>query len=48
MNNIIRLSEAASLALHAMAFLASREGRPTRVKEIASSLGVSESHLAKV
>ncbi|WP_456432794.1 RrF2 family transcriptional regulator [Thermosulfuriphilus sp.] len=48
MNSIFKISEAASLALHAMAYLAAREGQAFRVKEIASCLGVSESHLAKV
>ncbi len=52
MNGIVRFSEAASIALHAMIVLAadsSREGgRLLTVREIAEGLPVSEHHLARV
>jgi Rrf2 family protein len=47
MPNTLRISEAASLAMHTMALLASRPQRlPTG--QIASVLGASEAHLSKV
>jgi len=48
MSSILRISEAASLALHSMAFLASDPERPVSTKEIASKLNISEAHLSKV
>lgn len=48
MSNVMRISEAASVAMHAMVFLASESGRVVPSKEIASMLGSSEAHLAKV
>lgn len=48
MSSIFRVSDAASLALHATAFLAARPGRPVPVKEIAAFLHASEAHLMKV
>jgi Rrf2 family protein len=48
MSNIIRISEAASIALHAMVFLASQSERIVPSKEMASILGRSEAHLSKV
>ena len=48
MSSILRVSDAASLGLHAMAVLAARPGGPVRVKEIAALLGASEAHLMKV
>lgn len=44
----LRISEAASLALHAMVLLARQEGRPLSTRQAAQGLGVSENHLAKV
>ncbi|MCA1905904.1 MAG: Rrf2 family transcriptional regulator [Desulfarculus sp.] len=44
----LRISEAASLALHAMALLASQPGQPQPSKNLAHRLGVSDHHLAKV
>lgn len=44
----IYLSEAASLALHSMIYIAKKKQAKTSVKEIAKSLNASESHLAKV
>jgi len=48
MSHVIRISEAASMALHAMAFLASEPERTVPSKEMASTLGRSEAHLSKV
>jgi Rrf2 family protein len=48
MLNILRISEAVSLAMHAMTFLAAHGDRPHSTKEIAARLGVSEAHLSKV
>lgn len=48
MNNFFKISEAASLALHTMALLASETDRVISVRESASFLDVSEAHLAKV
>jgi Rrf2 family protein len=49
MKNVLNISEAYSLALHATAYLASR-GKDRRVSahEISGRLGVSEAHLSKV
>jgi len=48
MSDALRISEAASLALHAMVFLASSADKRVAASEIASQLHVSEAHLAKV
>jgi Rrf2 family protein len=48
MSSILRISEAASLALHSMAFLASDPETPVPTKEIALRLHISEAHLSKV
>ncbi len=48
MSNVIKVSEAASLALHTMVFLAKNNGQLASTKEIASTLQVSEAHLSKV
>jgi Rrf2 family protein len=48
MANMLRISEAASLALHTMALLASNSGAKQTTWEIAKTLRVSEAHLAKV
>jgi len=45
---MLKLSEAASLALHTMVLLAGIPGKQVSVREIASRLEVSEAHLAKV
>lgn len=47
-NNILKISEAASLAIHAMALIASDKDKTFSVREIAAELGVSENHLSKV
>lgn len=48
MANLIRISEPASLALHAAALLARQPQRRIANQEIAAALKVSEHHLAKV
>jgi len=48
MASLFKMSEAASLALHAMSFLAMDRKRKTSAKEIAARLQASEPHLAKV
>lgn len=45
---IFHVSEAANLALHAMAVLAASDGQPVRTREVATGLKVSPTHLAKV
>ncbi len=45
----LRISDAASLAMHAMAFMAThRDQEPIVVSQIASAIRVSETHLGKV
>jgi Rrf2 family protein len=48
MVNTLRISEAASLALHSMAFLAEHRDGLASTHEMASALHVSEAHLSKV
>ena len=48
MPSLLRISGAASLALHAMAELVRSPGDFLSTREIARELGVSENHLAKV
>jgi Rrf2 family protein len=48
MPKVLKISEAASLALHTMVFLAAHAKKNHSAKEMASALGVSEAHLAKV
>ncbi len=48
MSTIFKVSEAASLALHAAAIIAGRGGEPVPVSEMAEVLGASEAHLSKV
>jgi len=48
MSGVVKLSEAASIALHAMTLLALRADEYVSVKDLASRLPVSETHLAKV
>lgn len=48
MQHNLRISEAASLALHAMALLAGDERRARPTREMAETLNVSDHHLAKV
>ncbi len=48
MSSLVKMSEAASIALHAMSLLAHGGKKKLSVKEIASRLRVSEPHLSKV
>lgn len=48
MDNVLKISEAASLALHTMAFLSANRDRRLSTHEIAGELGASEAHLSKV
>jgi Rrf2 family protein len=48
MATALRISEAASLGLHATACVAARTPEPVSCREMAALLGVSEAHLAKV
>ena len=49
MTHILKISEAASLALHSMAYLASRKnGECVSLKEISKRLRASDAHLSKV
>ena len=48
MANLVRISESASLALHAAALLARRSDERVPNQEIAAALHASEHHLAKV
>jgi Rrf2 family protein len=48
MSSLLRISEAASLALHTAALLAAGDGSRMSVREIADRLGASQAHLAKV
>jgi Rrf2 family nitric oxide-sensitive transcriptional repressor len=49
MKSILNISEAYSLALHAMSMVAAeKDGMPVTAHAMASRLGVSEAHLSKV
>ena len=48
MNNVLRISNAASLALHAMVLLAVNEDQVLSTREIAAALQISQAHLSKV
>ncbi len=48
MNGVFKISEAASLAMHTMVYLASHPNGPVTAKEIAAVFPISEAHLAKV
>lgn len=48
MSSVLKISEAASLALHTMVYLAANRGKSISNKDIASVLDVSETHLSKV
>jgi Rrf2 family protein len=48
MASVLKISDAASLALHTACFMAPDEARIRTTREIASALGVSEAHLSKV
>jgi len=46
--NMLKVSEAASLAMHAAVLLAASNGQPRSTRKIANALNASEHHLAKV
>lgn len=48
MSEIIKISEAATLALHAMVILSANPDKPLSAKHIASKLSASGDHLSKV
>ncbi|OIO00412.1 MAG: hypothetical protein AUJ51_10085 [Elusimicrobia bacterium CG1_02_56_21] len=48
MRNIIKISEAAVIALHAVDFIANSDGEPCPARPMAAKLGVSYNHLSKV
>jgi Rrf2 family protein len=48
MANLLRISDAASLAMHAMVMLAANPGKEISTRQIASELNASEAHLSKV
>ncbi len=48
MSNILKISDAATLALHAMSIMAQNGDELVSVKEISETLGVSYNHLSKV
>lgn len=48
MSNLLKVTEAASLALHAMVLLAAGNGDPVTTREAASTFETSEAHLSKV
>lgn len=48
MASVLRVSEAASIGLHAMVVLAAKPKKLLSNKQIAVTLGVSEAHLSKV
>ncbi|MBN2071584.1 MAG: Rrf2 family transcriptional regulator [Candidatus Krumholzibacteriota bacterium] len=48
MNGFIKISNAASLAFHATAYLASHEGERISNREISERFLVSDAHLAKI
>ena len=47
-DSILKISEAASLAIHSMVILAQAKGNLVSVKKIATTLEVSANHLSKV
>ena len=47
MSSIFKVSEAGSIALHAMVMLSRNPGHPVRIKDIAESFSFSGAHLAK-
>jgi len=45
---VLKLSQATSLGIHTAAYLAGRPDQVVTTRQVASALGVSENHLAKV
>jgi Rrf2 family protein len=48
MGNLLKVSEAASLAIHAASLMAESGGAPLRTAQMAEKLSASEAHLSKV
>ncbi len=48
MSNLINISEAASLALHGLAYIAENQPKRMNVKVLSKKLDASQAHLAKV
>lgn len=48
MSNVVNISEAANLALHAAIILAANPGKPLSIPDIVGRLQVSDNHLSKV
>ncbi len=48
MTQVIKFSEAVTIGLHAMVYLAAHPGRQVPLGEVAAAFKVSEAHLAKV
>lgn len=48
MQSVLKISDAASIALHAMTYIAFHGGEPATTKDIANNFGVSANHLSKV
>lgn len=48
MQSVLKISEAAAIALHAMTYVAFHSDEPATVKDIANNFGVSANHLSKV
>ena len=48
MSSILKISDAASIALHAMIMLAEKENKLLSVRDIATKLDISANHLSKV
>ncbi len=48
MSNILKISDASSIALHAMIFIAQKNNELVSVKDISGELDVSANHLSKV
>jgi Rrf2 family protein len=48
MANVLKMSDATALGLHAVAYLADRADRPVSTREIATELKGSEAHLSKI
>lgn len=48
MSNILKISEATTIGLHSMVYLALHQDKLVSVKEISKKFDVSENHLAKV
>jgi len=48
MQSVLKISDAASIALHAMTYIAFHSNEPVCTKDIANNFGVSANHLSKV